>query len=396
MSTCNTFKKRLSERGIVIKKLGSGSTGITFSVCDSKPYCDFEERKSIKVSRISKHSKKKTQPEIDYEINLELMKMLKYTPHINSVYSQIKCGFFPSLMDNQNDEVYFKYLDWSSKYKIRNGNPITVTTMELGNYDFFDHVKYITSLRELKEIMFQFVYTLAVVQYYIKGFKHGDLKEDNLLIYLRTNQPSGKNTYEILGKTYSMDNRTPHIKLIDFDFAASDKIPNCRQPALTDKELSAEYKKLDCNEQSLKYSRYLGLTSNYKPHYDLFYFLNRLTIVHFTRDKYPEFNKFLSTLLPKEYQSANLVQGEEKVIIDGRLATNDKSMIAGIRSPVELLMYDVFDDLIDTKVISRKDSKKKKSSRSRKKSSKISSKVINNYKSGIGTEDIEERPDLFI
>jgi len=396
MSTCNTFKKRLSERGIVIKKLGSGSTGITFSVCDSKPYCEFEERKSIKVSRISKHSKKKTQPEIDYEINLELMKMLKYTPHINSVYSQIKCGFFSSLMDNQNDEVYFKYLDWSSKYKIRKGNPITVTTMELGNYDFFDHVNYIDSLRELKELMFQFVYTLAVVQYYIKGFKHGDLKEDNLLIYLRINKPSGINTYEILGKTYSMNNRTPHVKLIDFDFAATDTIHNCRQPALTDEELSAEYKQLDCNEQSIQDSRYLGLTSNYKPHYDLFYFLNRLTTAHFTRDKYPEFNKFLSTLLPKEYQHESLIKGMEKVIIDGRLATNDKSMIAGIRSPVELLMSDVFDDLIDTKVISRKESKKKKSSRIKKKSSRISSKVINNYKSGIGTEDIEERHDLFI
>ncbi len=114
MSVCNSFKRRLSEKGIVIKKLGSGSTGITFSVCDSKPYQCLKIEKSVKVSRISKHSKKKTQPEIDYEVNLELMKLLKYTPHINSVYSQVKCGFFPSLMENQSDEIYFKYLDWSS------------------------------------------------------------------------------------------------------------------------------------------------------------------------------------------------------------------------------------------------------------------------------------------
>ena len=83
MSVCNSFKQRLSEKGIVIKKLGSGSTGITFSVCDSKPSCEFEDRKSVKVSRISKHSKKKTQPEIDYEVNLELMK-----PQIKTLISK--------------------------------------------------------------------------------------------------------------------------------------------------------------------------------------------------------------------------------------------------------------------------------------------------------------------
>ena len=425
MSVCNSFKRRLSEKGIVIKKLGSGSTGITFSVCDSKPYCEFEDRKSVKVSRISKHSKKKTQPEIDYEVNLELMKLLKYTPHINSVYSQVKCGFFPSLMENQSDEIYFKYLDWSSTWKLRKGHPITVTTMELGNYDFFDHINYISSVQELKELMFQFVYTLAVIQYYMKGFKHGDLKEDNLLVYLRNDQKPGRINYNILGKTFSIDNKTAHVKLIDFDFAASDAIANCRQPSLTDEETTAEYKKLECNEYSIQDSRYLGLTSNYKPHYDLFFFLNRLTTVHFTNDKFPELNKFLTRMLPREYQTDNLKQGDENIIIDGRLATNDTSKIKGIRSPMELLMSDVFDDLLvgspptvkpkplpvkvnkpDKTTKSSKSSKKK--TKSSKKSNKSSSKskkrlrggsfstVKTHYDSEIKLEDVQDRTDLFV
>ncbi len=38
-------------------------------------------------------------------------------------------------------------------------------------------------------------------------------------------------------------------------------------------------------------------------------------------------------MLPTEYQTDNLKQGDENIIIDGRLATNDTSKIKGIRSP---------------------------------------------------------------
>lgn len=402
MSSCSSFKQRLAEKGIVMKKLGSGSTGITFSVCDKTPYCEKKERKSVKISRISRHSKKKTQPEIDFEINRELMKLLVYTPHINSVYSQVKCGFYPTLMDNQNDEIYFKYLEWSTKAKLRKGYPITVTTMELGDYDFFDHVSLVTNLKELKELMFQIVYTLAIVQFYLKGFKHGDFKEDNLLVYNRKNEVPGTIKYNILDKTYEINNTTPHVKLIDFDFSATDKILNCRQPSLTEKETKAEYKRLKCNQYSVKDSRYIGLTSNYKPHYDLFFFLNRLTTVHYTPDKNPEFNQFLSQLLPREYQVENLEEGGENIIIDSRLATNNNRILRGIRSPVELLMSDVFDDLIvetsEVKIkphsLKRKTGKK---SKSRKQPTRAQFSITQqHYDSRITLEMAKKRRDLFV
>jgi hypothetical protein len=141
--------------------------------------------------------------------------------------------------------------------------------------------------------------------------------------------------------------------------------------------------------------------------------LNRLTTVHFTREKFPELNKFLTRMLPKEYQTDNLKQGDENIIIDGRLATNDTSKIKGIRSPMELLMSDVFDDLLvgstPTVKLPSKPKKSGKSSKKKTKSSKKSSSkskkrllggsfstVKTQYDSEIKLEDVQDRTDLFV
>ena len=372
---CKTFKRKLEKRGIVVRKLGSGSTGITFSYCVAKPYCDRKNRKTVKVSRVSKHSKKKTQPEVDYEMNKELMKLLKYTPHINRVFSQIKCGFFPTLLENQSHELYKKYLDWSMKFKIKHGDPILITKMELGHYDLFDHVKYVHTSNELEQLLFQIVYTLAVIQYYQRGFKHGDLKEDNILVYLRDTNKEGDLHYTILGKTYRLDNNISRVKLIDFDFAASDSIVNCRQPPKTDDKLSPEYKALECSKYTKEDSRLIGLTSDYKPHYDLFYLLNRLSSVFFTIEREPEFNKILSKLIPSEYQGENINIDGRDIVIDWRLAENDPRKIPGVKSPIELLQSGAFDNLLV------KGSKKK---------------PIKHYNSKITRDSVRDRMDLFV
>ena len=371
---CKTFKRKLEKRGIVVRKLGSGSTGITFSYCGTKPYCDRKNRKTVKVSRVSKHSKKKTQPEVDYEMNKELMKLLKYTPHINRVFSQIKCGFFPTLLENQSQELYRKYLDWSMKFKIKHGDPILITKMELGHYDLFDHVKYVHTSNELEQLLFQIVYTLAVIQYYQRGFKHGDLKEDNLLVYLRDTKKEGDLHYTILGNTYRLDNNTSRVKLIDFDFSASDSLVNCRQPPKTDDELSPEYKALECSKYTKEDSRLIGLTSDYKPHYDLFYLLNRLSSVFFTSEREPEFNKILSRLIPSEYQGENINIDGRDIVIDWRLAENDPRKIPGVKSPIELLQSGAFDNLL----------------------LKGNKKPVMHYNSKITRDSVRDRMDLFV
>jgi len=375
---CKSFKKKLEKRGVIIKKLGSGSTGITFSYCGSKPYCSLQKRKTVKFSRVSRHSKKKTQPEIDFEINRELMKLLKYTPHINRVYSQIKCGFFQKLLENQSADLYKKFIEWSLRFKIKDGDSILITKMELGHYDLFDHTRYIRTLTELKEVIFQVVYTLAVIQYYNKGFKHGDLKEDNVLVYDRSSKPDGYLHYTILGKTYRLKNNGDRIKLIDFDFAASDKTRNCRQPPLVDKLIKADYKVLDCSKSLKEDSRVIGLTSEYKPHYDLFYLLNRLSSVFYTEERNPEFNDFLSGLIPREFQGQNVKDGTRDIVIDWRLVETDSKKIAGVKSPVELLMSGAFDDLL-----------------SGSSGSKVK-KPLKHYDSKITVEGVKTRADLFV
>ncbi len=158
------------------------------------------------------------------------MKLLVYTHTLIVYIHKLNVGFILVLWIIKMMKFILNIWSGVQRLKLRKGYPITVTTMELGDYDFFDHVSFVTNLKELKELMFQFVYTLPVVQFYLKGFKHGDLKEDNLLVYNRKNEVPGTIKYNILNKTYEIDNTTPHVKLIDFDFSATDKILNCRQP----------------------------------------------------------------------------------------------------------------------------------------------------------------------
>ena len=66
-----------------------------------------------------------------------------------------------------------------------------LTVMELGDIDFLEFIrkKKMKSVREMKEMIFQVVYTLAVLQYHVPGFKHGDLKENNVVVYYRNKSP---------------------------------------------------------------------------------------------------------------------------------------------------------------------------------------------------------------
>ena len=107
----------------------------------------------------------------------------------------------------------------------------------------------------------------------------------------------------------------------------------------------------------------------------MFYLLNRLSSVFFTEKRNPEFNKFLSRLIPSEFQGQNVKVNAREIVDDWRLIENDTKKIHGVHSPVEILMSGVFDDLmVDSK----------------------SGKPIKTYDSKITKELVKTRSDLFV
>ena len=82
----------------------------------------------------------------------------------------------------------------------------------------------------MKGIIFQIFYTLMRIQYHEPGFKHLDLKTDNILVFHTDKKiTKGKfNKYIVGDKVFYLPADMIQIKIFDFDFVVSDKIDNSK------------------------------------------------------------------------------------------------------------------------------------------------------------------------
>ena len=77
--------------------------------------------------------------------------------------------------------------------------------------------------------LFTFCYTLASIQYHIPGFRHNDIKPNNLLISVNNNYDNEKGKfvrYKIFGKEFYIPVIRFTLKFHDFDFCNSDEFKN--------------------------------------------------------------------------------------------------------------------------------------------------------------------------
>ena len=103
---------------------------------------------------------------------------------------------------------------------------------EKAHSDFKD---YVTKRHENNEslsddehliCLFQFCYTIACAQYYIPGFRHNDIKPNNLLVSLNSKLNNTYDVYKIFGLTFYIPVLDFTLKLHDFDFCNSDELKN--------------------------------------------------------------------------------------------------------------------------------------------------------------------------
>ena len=325
----NTAINKLGGKLLYIK---SGSTGHTFKGV----YPPTEKEKQAYAVKIVAYPKKENYGDM-YNIkrpeNAELLmiKLLsqfvikKQTPHIVLPITTFNTSIKPFLGLSKNDIINNKRYDQFLK-KNENGeyyqNVSVLISEWANNGDLLDYIRNNYKnfkIKHWRTIFFQLLSVLAIVQSKYPGFRHNDLKANNLLVNEISISPTdNKYCYKINKQIYNVPNIGFQIKLWDFDFA-------CIPDIVDNAKVNAEWTdKINIKPEQNRY-------------YDVHYFFNTLTKKGFfpefwTEPEIPEkVREFVNRIIPEKYRDGDLVS--EK----GRILVNDEFLI-----PDEIIKNDPF------------------------------------------------------
>lgn len=325
------LKKKVLDFGQVINQIGSklvyiksGTTGHTFRGFD--PTNPNNPNYAVKVVAYPKRENYGDLNDIRRPENAELMmlKVLSYfvinnqSPHLILPIGTFNTSIKPFLSLQKNKIVdNKKYSQFIKRYKKGDlYNEVSVLISEWANGgDLLEYIRknYKTMTLKLWRVMlFQILSVLAVIQAKYPGFRHNDLKANNLLIhYIESRNKNNKFKYKINGQTYIIPNIGLQIKLWDFDFA-------CIEGVVDNTKVTADWTdRINVKPKKNKY-------------YDVHYLFNTLTRKGFFPEFYdvPEIHKSVKDLfkriVPEEYRSGPKVAERGRLLIDDEYITPDE------------------------------------------------------------------------
>lgn len=161
------------------------------------------------------------------------------------------------------DTVNSHYIDMMEKNSISNIFSLRVRENFFKSTTLREHLD--TTSYNIKKILFQIIFTLAVLQKEHNGFRHNMLNPDSIYVYLKK-ESTDSDRYEFGDMNFYIKDNSIDTKITNF-FIASTK----------DKK---------------------------NDYYDLHYFLNSLiNLIELPSDKSDELNVFLDRVIPKKYRS---------------------------------------------------------------------------------------------
>ena len=327
------FSKAVAELGGKLLYIKSGSTGHTFKGVHPPPNNEHRDPYAVKIVAYPKKENYGDMYNIKRPENTELLmiRLLSYfvinkqTPHIVLPITTFNTSIKPFLSLTKNNVVNNKKFEqFVEKYeKGEYYQNVSILVSEWANGgDLLDYLrkKYKElTVREWRIIFFQILSVLAIIHTKYPGFRHNDMKANNLLIHnIDINSGTQKYLYKINNMTYIVPNIGFQIKLWDFDFAC---IPGIVDNSKVDAEWTDKIN--ICPEQN----RY----------YDIHYFFNTLTRKGFlpellTDSAVPDkVKEFINRIIPEKYQTGKLVSER------GRILAKDEYLI-----PDEILKNDPF------------------------------------------------------
>jgi serine/threonine protein kinase len=323
----NTTIKQLGGKLLYIK---SGSTGHTFKGV----HPEGDEDKLNYAVKVVAYPKKENYGDLfnvkrPENAELLMIRLLSYfvrnnqTPHIVLPMTTFNTSIKPFLSLPKNNIVNNKKFDQFIK-RYKKGEyyeNVSVLISEWANGgDLLDYIRNNYKkfkLNTWRTLFFQFLSVLAIIQAKYPGFRHNDLKANNLLVNeIATADTSSKFQYKINGQSYVVPNIGFQVKLWDFDFAC---IPGLVENSKVDAEWTSKI-----NIEPVK-NRY----------YDVHYFFNTLTKKGFfpqfwTEPEIPTRVKdFVNRVVPEKFRKGDLVSDR------GRILTNEEYL-----TPDEILKTD--------------------------------------------------------
>lgn len=327
------FENAINAIGGSLTYIKSGTTGHTFK--GEAEDTNGKYQYAVKVVAYPKNNRYGSIYDVRRPENAELVmirllsKMVidKATPHIVLPYTTFNTSIqtFVNLIDQQviADECK-KYKEFVSKYKKGSFyDEVSILISEWANCgDLLDFLR--ANYKKVsplfwKVIFFQILAVLAVIQRAYPGFRHNDLKANNILLH-KISKSTSRYSYHIDECTFKVPNIGYIIKLWDFDFSC---IPGI----------------VDNNKVESEWTKKINVSPVQNKYYDIHYFFNTIIkrgfLPEIMNDNVvpTEVREFINRVVPPKLQVPTPGIVDKK----GRILTNHE-----FQTPINILRKDPF------------------------------------------------------
>jgi hypothetical protein len=245
----------------------------------------------------------------EHPCNLENLVLKHLTEHIVNKNISPHIAYYLGTQKVTNKSKALKMLNLKRlevEEKIRTHSNMLISEFVEGGsldnwiYEIYEEDNEITD-EQWKSIVFQLLYTIAIIQRYYK-MMHNDFHYGNILID-DSIKPGGYLVYDINGKRYYIKNTGVIPKLWDFEFCMvySDKIPDC----YPNKFILGPYQYDKKNHKTIvdpsildepEEPEDINVPFNYNEFYDVHYFLTSLLDLYISQELYD----WIIQLYPRE------------------------------------------------------------------------------------------------
>ena len=319
------FNKAVKDLGGKLLYVKSGSTGHTFKGVHPPPNLENKPNYGLKVVAYPRKENYGDMFNVKRPENVELLMIRllsqfvikKQTPHIVLPITTFNTSIKPFINLAKDDIVNNKKYDqFIVRYKKGEYyDNVSVLISEWANAgDMLDYIKanYKTfTVRHWRSMFFQLISVLAIIQNKYPGFRHNDMKANNILVQkIPISKNNNKFKYKINGQAYIVLNIGIQLKLWDFDFAC---IPGI----------------IDNSKVEAEWTDRINIKPEQNKYYDIHYFFNTFTKKGF----FPEFwtdavipqkiKDFVLRIVPEKYTKGTDVTDKGRILISDEYLTPD-------------------------------------------------------------------------
>lgn len=318
-------KELFNSMNVKLRYLKSGTTGHTFKAISKE---DKNVAFAVKVCAYPKDDyggiNNLSRPE---NAELRMLKLLSYfvvkkcTPHFvlpigtfnTSIANFIKVPQNIIDLDDEKNEMYKKFIDRYAEGEFEDFVSVLISEWCNGG-DLLDYIRknYTTmTLKQWVVVIFQILFTLALIHQKYPAFRHNDMKANNVLVQvtdIKKNQPNCRYRYNIGDAKFIIPNIDLQIKIWDFDFACIDGV-------------------IENNKVNADWTKKINITKKENKYYDMHYFFNTLISKRFFPQFYEggvpsEIIDFVHRVVPEKFRNGSkYVNKKGRIQVDTEYTT---------------------------------------------------------------------------